>query len=381
MNNLIAQFVKTELLSINSKIFGLNPKIAIIQNTQMYWDIVDSAITQIYTSLYINNINISIHDLNTSSSTSIYNQLKTLYDTGIRYFVGFASSKLLDSSRTFFVNYNDAYGISVGSTMYDTTLPNNIIRPVFNDNKYILAIKSTGSLDTYTSIIRLVEQNNIWADKFSESIDDNFDPEILPDPININLTDIEASRILIYNMLDNYTDPTKQIVAPLVSLNVNTFITIILDYLDSHQTPSLINMFCGDNLYGFEQSLITQEKILFTSRINLLSTSLFGRGSIYSSLYNPLAINLIDMINVINKTSDTKDIYDILNLYTGYNGYIKLDTDNTKLYGKILIIRYLNISQNVGWYVTYISEKETSSDGDLSTLTYCYDPIPLSDNS
>lgn len=338
----ISIIVLTIIIVLSVTYFLENNKIAIIYNSKHDWQETVAVIKNIYNDLYAKKHNIILYDINSTDSNEINNKLNNLYNQGIKKYVGFSSSELLNDSTNFFDTHKDTICFSVGSTIVKT-YPNNIIRPQMSDLNYIKAIDKSNILANYNKIFIIEEFGNDWSTSFVNNIESYFGDRFTYEHIILNLgTDVSSQITNIINSMDD-----KSILAPIISLNIDNFIKII----NSIQTTKIINMFCGDGIFGFKNDAI------FASKVNLIIPIFYGATSDYLLKYkNPFAINIIDSIEFIKNVSKFDNINYKTSNFIGFNGPLSLDDNNMRKYGRIIVIVFGNNVNN--WIIKNIYEND-----------------------
>lgn len=107
--------------------------------------------------------------INVSAST-IRQILDEQYKRGIRIFIGFSRSTLLNSIKDWFQQHPDAVAISCTSTAPQLNLQDNIIRLVPNDSNIITLLKYF--LNEYASTKRIVlyQKDDLYAQYFADAL-------------------------------------------------------------------------------------------------------------------------------------------------------------------------------------------------------------------
>lgn len=323
-------------------------KILFIYNSKNDWMTIVDKSKSLINELYSHDKDIILYDLNTNDPMNIILQMNKLYDKGFRIFIGFASSELLDRCVPFFNAHMDTICVSISSTI-DKKFPKNILRSSFSDKYYLNALKKSKQLDKYKKIIIIEEKNNDWSEKFSKDIKTVLGTQYIYEHYFVDLRDKNKTRETINGIVAKIDDTT--IIAPIISIGVESFIEIF----NNLETNKIINAFCGDGLFGFDVK--TDKSIQFSKKINLTVPIFYGNYSKYIDIYNnPFVINIIDIVDVMRRNRYVSDINKIDFSGIGYNGLVDLDENNSRKYGKIVILKF---GENVSnWRVQTVYEND-----------------------
>ncbi len=122
----------------------------------------------------------------------VYSILEALYRRGIRTYIGWEGSQVLEAGLPFIQSHPDIRAISIGSSSTTLALKDNIWRLSLPDMTFIEAMKAYIQTKGYKRILLLWDQGGAWATSMAKDIQASIKVPIIPIPFRTEPMNLQA---------------------------------------------------------------------------------------------------------------------------------------------------------------------------------------------